>query len=98
MREGFKNHYKWLASDYQTFIKSKDAQDRQIGIFYSRLEYENLYNGLQICLQKQESIEILECLETYLLAINDYQSCLKLDELVCETIVNYSAEAKEQKR
>ncbi len=97
LQEGFKNHYRALAATYQQSMESKDAQKRQLGISISRLEYENLYNALQICLQKQDSITIFQCLERYLLSINDYQACLKLDELVCQTIVNYSAEAKEQK-
>ncbi len=97
LQEGFKNHYQSLASLYQQFMQSKDAQEKRLGIYFSRLEYENLYNALQICLQNQDSMNIYGCLATYLLAINDYQTCLKLEELICQTIVNYSAEAKEQK-
>ncbi|MFN6154195.1 MAG: CHAT domain-containing protein, partial [Dolichospermum sp.] len=48
LREGFKNHYLGLAGSYNQLIESKDAQKRQLGIFFCKLEYENLYNGLQI--------------------------------------------------
>ena len=96
LQEGFKIHYSFLADVYLKLMQPKNAQVRQWGIDLCRLEYENLYNALQICLQNQDSINIFYCLETYLLAINDYRRCLELDELVCQTIVNYSAEAKKQ--
>ncbi|ACK64557.1 Tetratricopeptide TPR_2 repeat protein [Rippkaea orientalis PCC 8801] len=95
LQEGFKNHYIGLARSYFNLLQSKEPQKRQIGIFYCRLEYENLFTGLQICLEKQETIDIYQCLTTYLEVINDYQSCLKLDELVCNAVQNYSPAAKE---
>lgn len=50
LQEGFKNHYQGLANSYRQLMQSKDAQERKLGIFICKLEYENLYNALQICL------------------------------------------------
>ena len=47
LQECFKNHYEGLADSYNQLMKSKDPQERQLGIFFCRLEYENLYNALQ---------------------------------------------------
>jgi len=90
LQEGFKNHYLGLADSYNQLMESKDAQERQLGIFFCRLEYENLYNGLQICLDKQESINIYFCLNEYFKLINDNPSNLKLAEKVCQRLDNYS--------
>ncbi|MFN7854474.1 MAG: tetratricopeptide repeat protein [Dolichospermum sp.] len=90
LREGFKNHYLGLAGSYNQLIESKDAQKRQLGIFFCKLEYENLYNGLQICLEKQENISIYFCLKKYFELINDNPSNLKLAETVCKRLNNYS--------
>jgi hypothetical protein len=90
LQEGFKNHYLGLAGSYKQLMESKDAQKRQLGIFFCRLEYENLYNGLQICLDKQESISIYFCLDQYFELINNNPSNLKLAETVCQRLDNYS--------
>ena len=90
LQEGFKNHYLGLADYYEQLMKSKDAQERQLGIFFCKLEYENLYNGLQICLDKQESINIYFCLNEYFKLINNNPSNLKLAETVCKHLDNYS--------
>jgi CHAT domain/NB-ARC domain len=58
LQEAFKNHYLGLANLYNRYMESKDAEDRKLGIFFCRLEYENLYNALQICLSKQETVDI----------------------------------------
>ncbi len=89
LREGFKNHYLGLAGLYRQYMESKDAQERQLGIFFCRLEYENLYNGLQICLEKQETVDIFFCLYTYFELINDIQSNLKLAEAVNLALEQY---------
>ena len=94
LREGFKNHYIGLARDYNRYMKSKEPQERQIGIFFCRLEYENLYNALQICLEKQETIDIFFSLDKYFELINDIPSCLKLSEFVCQAQVAYPPEIR----
>ncbi|BBD61437.1 hypothetical protein NIES2109_42650 [Nostoc sp. HK-01] len=89
LREGFKNYYQGLADDYEQLMNSKDSQDKQLGIFLCRLEYENLYNALQICLEKQESISIYFCLYKYFDVITDYQSNLDLAEDIYQFVENY---------
>ncbi|HLP92287.1 MAG TPA: tetratricopeptide repeat protein [Nostocaceae cyanobacterium] len=89
LQEGFKNHYLVLAAFYQQLLESKDAQQRQWGILFCKLEYENLYHALQICLEKQERIKIYFCLNQYLDLIADNQNNLKLSEIVCQHLENY---------
>jgi len=90
--EGFKHHYRGLAGYYQQWMDSKESQERQLGIDFCQWEYENLYKALQLCLEKQESISIYPCLDTYLNLIGDIPKCLNLSELVCQTLEAYSLE------
>ncbi|WP_414550542.1 tetratricopeptide repeat protein [Anabaena sp. CCY 0017] len=89
LEKGFKNHYIGLADNYQKLMNSKDAQERQRGILFCNWEYENLYQSLQICLRKQESIRIYFCLYQYFNLISDNQSNLKLAEMICQNLENY---------
>jgi tetratricopeptide (TPR) repeat protein len=95
LQEGFKNHYQGLANSYNQLMESKDPQERQLGTFFCRLEYENLYNALQTCLANQESISIFFCLYKYFELVNDIQSNLKLSEFVCKLLESYSTEIRE---
>ncbi|MTJ09034.1 tetratricopeptide repeat protein [Anabaena sp. UHCC 0204] len=90
LQEGFKTHYLGLAGSYDELMESKDAQERQLGIFFCSLEYENLYNGLQICLDKQEDISIYLCLDKYFELSQDNLSNLKLATTICQHLDNYS--------
>jgi tetratricopeptide (TPR) repeat protein len=94
LREGFKNHYLGLAGAYRQWMESKEAQERQWGIFFCRLEYENLYNALQICLEKQETVDIFFCLDKYFELIKDIQSNLKLSGFVCQAQEAYPSEVR----
>ena len=92
--EGFKNHYQGLAHTYYQLMESQDAQKRQLGAFFCRLEYENLYNALQTCLANRESISIFFCLYKYFDVISDIQSELKLSKFVCEAQESYPPEIR----
>ena len=94
VREGFKNHYLSLAAYYQHLMESKDPQERQLGIVFCRWEYENLYQALQICLEKQESVSIFFCLYQYFELISNVQSQLKLSEFVCKAHEAYPSEIR----
>jgi tetratricopeptide (TPR) repeat protein len=94
LQEGFKNHYQGLAGYYNQLMESNDAQERQLGKFFCRLDYENLYNALKICLEKQESIDIFFCLAEYFKLINDIQSQLKLSQFVCQAQEAYPSELR----
>jgi tetratricopeptide (TPR) repeat protein len=90
LRTGFKNYYLRLAGDYNhQLMESKDAQKRHLGIFFCKLEYENLYGALQICLEKQGSISIFFCLYKYFELTNDIQSNLQLSEFACEKLMAF---------
>jgi tetratricopeptide (TPR) repeat protein len=94
--EGFKNHYRGLASYYHNLLNSKNPQEKQWGILFCRWEYENLFNALQIALNQQESVlSIITCLHSYLDLNQDTQTNLKLLEFVLETFENYPPEAKQ---
>ncbi len=92
LREGFKNHCRGLAQSYFQLMTSKEAQERQLGIFFCRLEYENLYAALETCLTQQEEFSIFRCLDQFLDLSGDVQSRLVLCQLVCEQAGNYPAE------
>ncbi|MCZ8226261.1 MAG: tetratricopeptide repeat protein [Microcystis sp. LE19-84.1B] len=92
--EGFKNHYRDLAGNYSNLLNSKNPQEKQWGILFCRWEYENLFNALQICLEKQEDIDIFFCLNTYFRVTNDVNSRLKLCESVCQACQTYPEQIK----
>ena len=92
--EGFKNHYLGLAGSYNQLMESKEPQKRQLGAFFCRYEYENLYNALQTCLANRESISIFFCLGKYFDVISDIQSKLKLSKFVCEAQESYPPEIR----
>jgi tetratricopeptide (TPR) repeat protein/tRNA(Leu) C34 or U34 (ribose-2'-O)-methylase TrmL len=95
LQAGFKNYYQGFAVSYNQLMESKDPQERQLGIFFCRLEYENLYQALQICLANQESIRIFFCLNTYFELINDIQGKNISAQSVCNSLENYSQEFKQ---
>ncbi len=94
LREGFKNHYLGLAGDYSRVMESKDADERQLGIFFCKLEYKNLYKALTISLEKQETIDVFFCLDKYFELVNDISSKLKLSEFVCTAQEAYPSEIR----
>ena len=97
LQEGFKNHYQDLAGSYNQLMQSKDPQQRQMGIFFCRLEYENLYNALQTCLTNQEVVSgliLFSVLHTYLNLINDSSQKLKLAEYIYSELKAYPASLK----
>jgi tetratricopeptide (TPR) repeat protein len=79
-----------LAGSYSQLMQSKDSQEKQLGIIFCRLEYENLHAALQICLKKQESFsDAFGCLYRYFSANNDKQRMLKIAEDVNEVLETY---------
>ncbi len=96
LQEGFKSHYRDLARYYlYQLLLSKDFQKAQIGTFICRLEYDNMFKALEICLEQYEKITIFYCLDTYYEKIGDVQSGLKLSEFICQTLEQYPTELKE---
>ncbi|GJD22721.1 hypothetical protein RIVM261_076770 [Rivularia sp. IAM M-261] len=94
LQESFKNYCISLTNYYSNWIQSKQAKEQQLGIFFCKLEYENLYNALKICLDKQETVSIFFCLYNYLNIINDISSLIKLSEFVYNAQAAYAPEIK----
>ncbi|MEM9450171.1 MAG: tetratricopeptide repeat protein, partial [Cyanobacteria bacterium P01_E01_bin.6] len=92
--DGFKAHYQGLARQYNQLMGSKDPQERQMGIIFCQLEYENLYRALQICLVQHNSVSIFFCLDKYFELTQDIQSNLKLALEVDQALREYPAEWK----
>jgi tetratricopeptide (TPR) repeat protein len=92
LQNGFKIHYGNLAGSYNQMMHSKDPQEKQLGTFFCRLEYENLYVALQAYLQKQGSIDIYFCLDKYFEVTNNIQGGLKIAEEISEVLETYPTE------
>ncbi|MGP1371633.1 MAG: CHAT domain-containing protein, partial [Almyronema sp.] len=92
LETGFKQHYQALAGQYQQLMQSKNPQEKQSGLFFTRLEYENLYSALQTCMERQENLSVFFCLELFLRSSNEKSSRHKLINLVCRQTDNYPKE------
>ncbi len=93
LQEGFKNHYQWLARSYAQLMESKEPQERQMGVAFVRWEYENLYQGLQICLEQEESVyTIWNCLYDYLGLISNKSEQLNLTQNLYDSVKSYKPE------
>ncbi len=97
LQEAFKNHSKGLARYYDKLMESKDPQEKKMGIVFVRWEYENLYQGLQICLGKQESVyDIWKCLYDYLGLISNKKEQLKLTRFIYDAVNLYQSENRNE--
>ncbi|MGP1386849.1 MAG: hypothetical protein ACTS2F_25055, partial [Thainema sp.] len=90
--DGFKAHYQGLAGMYEQLMNSKNPQERQLGLLFCRLEYENLYSALQIVLNLQEEVFIIiyGCLDTYLNQIGDKPKRFQLASDTYSSLQTYS--------
>ncbi len=92
--DGFKAHYQGLAGNYQQWMASKDPNQRQLGLLFCRLEYENLYAALKMCLEKQQSINTFFCLFDFLRLTQDIQGATHLAEFVCKVQKTYPLDVR----
>ncbi|MEO0407956.1 MAG: tetratricopeptide repeat protein, partial [Cyanobacteria bacterium P01_A01_bin.135] len=92
LRQGFKAHYTVLGKYYDQLIGSKKQQERQTGLTFCRLEYENLSKALQICFENQEDASIAFCLEKFLRLTNDAKNRFVLVEDTIQKLEAYSEE------
>nr|WP_225912894.1 tetratricopeptide repeat protein [Nostoc flagelliforme] len=93
--EAFKSHYINLAGDYYHSLESQNAQEQQLGMLFCDLEYENLYNALEIFLYQKDDIRIFSVLHKYLIMKNDILNGVKLAEFVCARLEDYPNEFKD---
>ncbi|NCR66329.1 MAG: tetratricopeptide repeat protein [Microcystis aeruginosa LL11-07] len=91
LQEGFKQLYLELSRHYKQQLESRNPEEQAQGKFFCQKDYENLYNALEMCLDKQEDIGIFFCLEEYFKSTNQLQDGLKLAKYVCERLENYPA-------
>ena len=89
---GFKEHYKGLAAQYQQMMQSKEPKQRELGLFFCGLEYENLFSALQTSLQRRENPTIFWCLQTYLGLSKDRNSELAILEFVSLSLEEYGSD------
>ncbi|NEO87377.1 MAG: tetratricopeptide repeat protein, partial [Spirulina sp. SIO3F2] len=96
LRDGFKNHYQGLARQYEQLMGSKNPQERQLGLFFCKFEYENLYSALQICLDKQEESfwKSYSCLSKYLETIGDKVEHFELAKFIYSCVENYQPQSR----
>ena len=92
LQEVFKNLYQGLVVLYNQLVMSKVAHEKQLGINFFEVEYENLYTALKICLANQEKINIFIGLFNYFNAINDNCSAFELSNFVCKSLESYPPE------
>ncbi|XGV85894.1 MAG: tetratricopeptide repeat protein [Limnothrix sp. BL-A-16] len=98
IRNAFKQHYIGLANYYNNrLLKSKEPDQRQLGIFFVRQEYENCYAALQICLEKFETADIFFCLFQYLYVTQDWPTAKALAEQVRAAHAQYPPEIRQGK-
>ncbi|MGD1943236.1 MAG: CHAT domain-containing protein [Leptolyngbyaceae cyanobacterium] len=95
---GFKNHYQGLAGQYQQLMQSKKPQERQLGLFFTQLEYENLYGALEFLLRSfdQSPLAIGNCLNSYLELTQDKSRQRQLAERVSLELEHYPPELQAQ--
>ena len=58
LASGFKQHCRRLAESYEQLLESEDTEQQKLGRFLCKLEYANLSDALQDCLERHETIEI----------------------------------------
>jgi tetratricopeptide (TPR) repeat protein len=91
---GFKNYYEGLARDYRKLMGSDEAQTREWGVGFCKLEYENLYTALQIALKRREDPSIFLTLDFYHRVQNDTINRLLLAQSICKVLVDYPVNLK----
>ena len=98
LREAFNQHYQGLARSYFQYMQSQKAEERKLGITFVRLEYENLYQGLQINLEQQTSPYVIcQCLYIYLGLITDYPNQLQLTKTVYDALEAYPKDQRNER-
>ncbi len=89
----FREHYRQVGRSLHGLLTSKDPQERQIGQFITRLQYENLVTALNLALVAQESIAGLhEALLEYLKSTQNQRRALELFQNIEKQFATYSSD------
>jgi tetratricopeptide (TPR) repeat protein len=96
---GFKNHYQNLAMSYFQLIQSKEPKKKEMGLTFLKLEYENLYQALEIALDFQDQLSpmlIFGGLMSYLDLTKQKKEELSLAEAVYVKLKAYPPDKRTQ--
>ncbi len=89
----FLEHYREFGSASRSLLRSRDPQDRRLGQFVTKLEYENLVTALNLALVAQESITALSATLVYFLSDTQNQHLgLKLFYTIQERFADYPSD------
>ena len=89
----FISHYNGLAGLLFNLLNSKKAEERQMGVFLTKFEYENLLTTLEKLLNRQESILYpFNAISRFLELSNSHQDRLKFSEMVLKRFEAYPPE------
>jgi tetratricopeptide (TPR) repeat protein len=92
----FRELYSWVGDGLYQLLKSKDPQERQMGIILVRQEYENLMTALKLALDAQISVlNIYKTLSSYLDVTQEHTRGLDLGTNVLKRLEMYSPEKLE---
>jgi tetratricopeptide (TPR) repeat protein len=94
IEQAFRAVYDSFAGELYGLMDSKQPQEKQLGLAFARLEYENLYHALQLALAAQSTIlNPYAALSLFIDATHQEQRGLELGELVLQQMENYPAAA-----
>jgi tetratricopeptide (TPR) repeat protein len=89
----FVAHYEGLGHFLAVLLQSKDAQERQVGVALTRVEFENLYGALKRALARRETFwGMFDALADYLERSQDHRARAALCAEVLAAREGYSAE------
>jgi len=89
----FREHYDQVGNTLDDLIRSKEPQERQIGMLVTGLEYENLITALNLALAAQESIAgLYNALMRYLDSTQKQARGLELFQTTIEQLSTYPAD------
>jgi tetratricopeptide (TPR) repeat protein len=96
--QAFFNLYEGVAGVIAKHFISNEPEHKQMAQRLCRLEYENIFAALEICLWRLQSVLILySCLSLYIDATQDHERGLRLGKMVLEKIEAYPSQLLEGK-
>ena len=85
IEKAFQDHYRELSQLLDALITSKEADEKQIGLLLTHLEYENLLAALRFALREKASvIDLYSLLDDYLNLQQDHQRGQEIDRQVLQ--------------
>jgi tetratricopeptide (TPR) repeat protein len=89
----FREHYEGIGMVLDVSTNAKEAEQQQFGYMLIGVEYENIYNALQIALKQQESfLVIYKMLSDFLFKNHQYEQLFILGRMVQQIVESYPNE------